>query len=225
MSTPGGSFFRWCRSCNDEWVSDERFFDRLYDLDDGDDVRRHYQRFAADYDAELTSRGYAQPDRVADALVAAGVPGDARILDVGCGSGLSGVALAKRGFSQIDGCDYSSEMLARARATDVYRHLYEVDLNAGELAITGSPFDVVTAVGVLGHGHVAGLALRSLALLLESGGWLVFAINELAWPDGDAKPALDQLVEDETIDSYEAQIGEHIPGLGSRGWVVIARAR
>ncbi len=214
-----------CRGCDDGGVSDERFFDRLYDLHDGDDVRQHYQRFAAEYDAELTSRGYAQPGRVADALVAADVPSDARILDAGCGSGLSGLALSQRGFSRVDGCDYSPEMLARAKVTDVYRHLYEVDLNAQELAIPGSPFDVVTAVGVLGHGHVAGSALGALASLLEPDGLLVFAINEMAWPEGDARPALDQLVADGTIEGYEAQIGEHIPGLGSQGWVVTARTR
>lgn len=204
-------------------MPDERFFDRLYDLHDGDEVREHYDRFAASYNDELTSRGYAQPDRVADALVEAAVPFAARILDAGCGTGLSGLALANRGYRNIDGCDYSTEMLARAATTGVYGNLAAIDLNAATLSIPGAPFDVVTAVGVIGHGHVAGSALGSLADQLRPGGLLVFGINELAWPDGETRPALDQLVEQGRLASYRAEVGEHIPGLGSQGWLVVTR--
>jgi len=204
-------------------VPAEVFFDGLYDLRDGDDVRRHYQRFAADYDAELLNRGYAQPDRVADTLVAAGVPLDARILDAGCGSGLSGRALADRGYRNLHGCDYSTEMLALAGRTGVYRTLHEVDLNVVPIAVPGAPFDAVTAVGVVGHGHVAGAAIAGLVDLLIPGGFLALAINELAWPEGDAKPALDELVAGRRLDPYDAELGEHIPGVDKQGWVVTAR--
>lgn len=204
-------------------MANERFFDRIYDLRDGDDVRRHYDRFAADYDQELTSRGYAQPDRVAKALVDAGVPFTARILDAGCGSGLSGRALANHGYQEIIGCDYSTEMLVLAAATEVYQSLHQVDLNASPIDVSGVPFDVVTAVGVVGHGHVSGTAIAGFVDLLQPDGILALAINELAWPEGDVKPALDELVRNGVVSEYEAEVGEHIPGLGSQGWVVTTR--
>lgn len=205
-------------------MSEERFFDRLYDIHDGDEIRDHYNRFAASYDNELMSRGYAQPGRVADAVVAAGVPFDARILDAGCGSGLSGRALAERGYSQIDGCDYSTEMLAVAAQTGVYHELHQVDLNLEPLAVPGAPFDLVTAVGVVGHGHVSGAAIGRLITLLRPGGLLALAINELAWPEGDVKPELDRLVEQGLVTPYHAEVGEHIPGLASQGWVITTQA-
>ncbi|MDH3296203.1 MAG: methyltransferase domain-containing protein [Acidimicrobiia bacterium] len=206
-------------------MSDERFFDRLYELYDGDDVRRHYDRFAADYDNELTSRGCAQPARVAAAVAAGGLAAEARILDAGCGSGLSGRALAEQGYGNVVGCDYSAEMLARAEQTGVYRSLHRVDLNASPLEVPGSPFDAVTAVGVVGHGHVGGAAIVGLVDLLVPGGLLALAINELAWPDGDSRPALDALVGAGVIEPYRAEVGDHIPGLGSRGWVITTRRR
>jgi predicted TPR repeat methyltransferase len=206
-------------------MSNERFFDRLYDINDGDEIRSHYDQFAASYDDELTSRGYAQPDRVADAVTAAGVPTDARILDAGCGSGLSGRALAERGYRHIDGCDYSTEMLTLAAKSGVYGTLHQVDLNVEPLVVAGAPFDVVTAVGVVGHGHVTGAAIGRLVTLLKPDGLLALAINELAWPEGEVKPELDALVDGGAVEPYRAEIGEHIPGLGSRGWVITTRRR
>lgn len=204
-------------------MPDKGFFDGLYDLRDVEDVRHHYQRFAADYDDELAARGYAQPDRVADAVVAAGVPLDARILDAGCGSGLSGRALAERGYRHLHGCDYSTEMLALAARTGVYESLHEIDLNVVPPIVPGAPFEAVAAVGVVGHGHVAGAAIGGLVELLAPGGFLALAINELVWPVGDAKPALDELVTRGLLKPYDAEIGAHIPGVDKQGWVVTAR--
>lgn len=201
-------------------MSDERFFDRLYGLRANDEVRDHYDRFAATYDDELVGRGYAQPDRVADAVVSAGVAVNASILDAGCGTGLSGRALANRGFTNIVGCDYSTEMLARAEQTGVYASVLEVDLNAESVDVAGSPFDVVTAVGILGHGHVAGSAIAGLVALLRPGGLFAMGINSNAWPDGDAKPALEELEGQGLITEPLAVLGDHIPGLDSQGWLI-----
>ncbi|MDP6883623.1 MAG: methyltransferase domain-containing protein, partial [Rhodospirillales bacterium] len=54
------------------------------------------------------------PSRCATALASTVAPDGARVLDVGCGSGLSGLALREVGFASIDGCDLSPAMAARA---------------------------------------------------------------------------------------------------------------
>jgi protein-L-isoaspartate O-methyltransferase len=71
-------------------MTDERFFDKLYEIDVSADVKGHYARFASTYDDELIRHGYEQPQRVAEMLVSLKVEHDARVLDAGCGSGLSG---------------------------------------------------------------------------------------------------------------------------------------
>ncbi len=202
----------------------ERFFDRLYDIDDNSTARDHYDRFADSYDDELVGHGYAQPDRVATALVEAEVSVDAAVLDAGCGTGLSGRALAARGYHNIHGGDFSDEMLTVAAATGVYQSLQRVDLNARPFPdIPAAPFGAITLVGVLGHGHVGGEALYGLVDLLVPGGLLAIGVNELAYPAGPVKEALDNMTADGRFTPPQAELGDHIPGLGSRGWVITAR--
>ena len=52
-----------------------------------------------------------------------------KILDVGCGTGLSGFSLRKFGFKNIDGLDLSKEMLKIASDKKIYKMLFNLDLN------------------------------------------------------------------------------------------------
>jgi predicted TPR repeat methyltransferase len=54
------------------------------------------------------------PHRIAAALKPYVQPSD-RILDFGCGTGLSGLALQNAGFTNIDGLDISAPMLEKAK--------------------------------------------------------------------------------------------------------------
>ena len=47
---------------------------------------------------------------------------DISIVDLGCGSGLVGEQLHKRGYRNIDGVDLSVEFLKEARRKGVYRY-------------------------------------------------------------------------------------------------------
>ena len=73
-----------------------------YNLETGEETLAHYQRWAATYDQEVgVDNGYAQPARCAAALdEATDRPGS--VLDVGCGTGLSGIALRDVGFTDLD---------------------------------------------------------------------------------------------------------------------------
>ena len=61
-----------------------------------------YADWADNYDAEITSRGYRTPDRLAAAL-SKFVTAETPILDFGCGTGIGGAALIRAGFRTIDG--------------------------------------------------------------------------------------------------------------------------
>ena len=105
------------------------FLDRAYALSSTDDARQLYDEWAATFDEDITgeTQGYVAPGRVADTVArVAGTGGT--ILDAGCGTGLAGVELARRGATTIDGLDLSPGMLERARATGAYR-----DLDTGAL--------------------------------------------------------------------------------------------
>ncbi len=80
-----------------------------------EDQRQIYKEWAKTYDFETTgSFGWMGFTPAAAELSKRVIKKDAKILDAGCGTGLSGVALSKEGFTNIDGRDLSPEMLEQA---------------------------------------------------------------------------------------------------------------
>src|SRR5690554_2070664 len=95
---------------------------RLYTMDGGADACREiYREWAEGYDRDtIEGMGYVAPALAAETLAPL-LPEGAVVLDAGCGTGLAGAELARRGVSAIDGIDISPEMLTEARAKQVYR--------------------------------------------------------------------------------------------------------
>ena len=99
------------------------YLNNAYGTKDTNSTRKLYDDWAASYDAEIAENGYATPGRCAAALAQFTQDQNAPVLDFGCGTGLSGLALKLAGFSVIDGLDLSPEMLAKARDKGIYRRL------------------------------------------------------------------------------------------------------
>ena len=141
-------------------MAGEELLDAAYELQNADEALAHYEAWAATYDDEVDGKHrYAQPRRCASALAGLVDPAGAEVLDVGCGTGLSGLALAAAGFFTLDGCDLSPAMLKQAERTGTYRRLFEADLNEG-IDVPDDAYDAATAVGALSFGHVRTGALR-----------------------------------------------------------------
>ena len=71
----------------------------------------YYDSLAADYENVVRGWGYCMPEAVADAVQAApsAVLGpEAKVLDLGCGDGMVGEALRRRGFVALCGADISA---------------------------------------------------------------------------------------------------------------------
>ena len=105
----------------------EGFLRQAYDLDTQEQTDAYYSRWAPSYDAELIAQGYRTPTRCAAAL-SQFVATDAAILDIGCGTGLSGKALAGAGYANITGNDVNEHMLAFAEEAGVYRQTAVTDV-------------------------------------------------------------------------------------------------
>lgn len=78
------------------------------------------------------------------------VPKNSKILEAGCGTGLSGKAQHIAGYHNLYGCDISSEMLAEAKAKDIYQTLHQCNLFE-PLPYEDSYFDVIECLAVLTH--------------------------------------------------------------------------
>jgi predicted TPR repeat methyltransferase len=83
---------------------------------------------ASNYDLIMSSMGH--PDPVISAQICKDLNPDAKIFDLGCGTGLVGDELIKLGFKkeQIWGCDASQGMLDVAAKKDSYSELRKMFL-------------------------------------------------------------------------------------------------
>jgi SAM-dependent methyltransferase len=145
------------------------------------DAKRAYDALAPCYDEFTHGYQYERwTGRLLERAQAAGLPGS-RLLDVGCGTGLSFVAMLSRGF-EVTACDISPEMVERARVrADDQARLLTADMR--ELPTLGE-FDLVWAVNdavnyLLGEEELEA-ALEGMRRNLASGGVILFDVNTLA---------------------------------------------
>ncbi len=202
-------------------AQDGGHFKAAYTLETNEQTREHYSSWAESYDQEVSvENGYAQPERVAHTLAELYAGKSIQILDAGCGSGLSGLALKQAGFSTIDGCDFSPEMLEKSLEKACYRNLFEADLNAGQANIAANHYDVVTCVGVFSFGHVFPDACDDLLRILKPKGHLIIAVNVPYWEQGELTKKIDALENSGNIEVLKKELGEHLPGHDVMGWVI-----
>ena len=201
-------------------MSDENFFEIAYSLKDTDETRAMYDRWAQVYDRDLQGSEYKQPVRCAAALrVQLPIP-SAKILDVGCGTGLSGLALKQAGYSDIDGCDLSQGMLDKAVELDIYGRLFACDLNQPPLDVNDATYDAVTAVGVFSFGHIMPDAIDELLRLVKPGGAIIIGLNDHYYDEGSLTRKLEALESEGDLKIIRQEHGEHIPQNDLKGWVL-----
>lgn len=175
-------------------------------------VETHYDGWADSYDATLAQWRYRTPEEVAALMVAHLPPaspapgGVLRVLDVGCGTGLFGQALAaemqadRRGGDRdaaagegpdregadwrgvvLDGLDISAASLERAAERGVYDRLLRQDLQALPLPLPDDSHDGAAIVGVLTYIPDAEALLRDLCRVVRTGGVIAFTQRSDLW--------------------------------------------
>jgi len=145
----------------------KKFLTGAYKLETAEQTKQLYQEWAPTYDQELKEHGYASPRRAADALAACGADLNAAVLDIGCGSGVSGECLRERGFTNLHGSDFSAEMLAQAELKEIYTKLHLADFSA-PFDFIHTPFKNMTAVGVFSIGHAGPDVLGTVIQLMPA---------------------------------------------------------
>ncbi len=153
--------------------------DQAYALTSPEDCLRLYADWAGSYDAGFAKgMDYVLPAQVARAFVDAG--GTGPVLDVGAGTGLAGQALRGLGFAgDIDALDLSEQMLAQARAKNIYRALHAADLTRPPLPCAG--YAGIISSGTFTHGHVGPDALPALIDAALPGAVFVISVNDGIW--------------------------------------------
>ncbi|MFC3616386.1 class I SAM-dependent DNA methyltransferase [Lutimaribacter marinistellae] len=189
----------------------EKFLDAVYKARNAKETRDLYDDWASTYDAEIAENGYATPGRVADALWKRVSEPTKPVLDFGCGTGLSGVALRAAGFQVIDGMDPSPGMLESAREKGAYRDLSLLDLD-DETPIAEGAYELITATGVIGVGAAPPKTFDMLMKALPRGGKLAFSFNDHALADASYEGRLCEWLDIGAARLLSKEYGPHLPG-------------
>ena len=157
--------------------------DEAYSVKTPDDNRRLYAKWAATYESDFVeAKQYRYLKAIAEVFNEVVGP-VARVLDIGTGTGLTGMYVTRlRPDVVIDGIDISPEMLGQAKlklrqdGTAVYRALYERDLTRA-VPNENAPYEALFSSGTFTHGHLGPESLRNLLPLLAHDGWLIVGVN------------------------------------------------
>lgn len=121
-------------------------------FDDVSFTRKLYDLWSNDYDRDMQVLRYRAPEYIAAFLkydLEVGL--DAKILDLGCGTGLVGKELKQLQFVDVHGVDISPHMIIRAKRKDCYTSCRVID----DLSAIDDCFDVVILCSAFGRGHIA----------------------------------------------------------------------
>lgn len=191
-------------------MSRREIHERVLNAASVDELADAYATWADSYDDDLQGEmGYKAPVMASRLLRDNLRPDATRILDAGCGTGLVGVALAELGYRNIDGLDYSTEMLAQAELKGVYTSLAECDLMQS-LDLPQDEYDAVTCVGTFTLGHVGPFAFKELIRVTRMGGYICFTVRDEAWQTDKYLDAILSLVQEGVWEQISIEVVEYI---------------
>lgn len=149
----------------------------IYGRSDDLTLREKYDAWAATYEEDLSTSYQNCPETAATCLADLVDDKDARILDVGAGTGLCGSALAKLGYCDITAVDMSDGMLRQAEQKGIYRDLARHDIEQ-EFPWPPGSFDAAVAAGVFTFSHAPAEALGHIVDVLRDGGIFVVTFRD-----------------------------------------------
>lgn len=139
-------------------------------------AREMYEEWGGQYAVAMKEWSYDTPSEIAQ-LVEAHSNTAGRVLDLGAGVGLSGVALASAGFSgDITAVDISPKLLELAMARGVYADTLEADLST-PLPLDSDAFQTVVCVGTLTYVEPTCGLPEEMVRVCEPGGTIAFNLR------------------------------------------------
>lgn len=195
---------------------------RAYQLDGPEATIHYYDDWADTYDDELQSNGYVTPFRCAEALAQYASDFEIPVLDIGCGTGVSGKALKKSGFSNINGADVSERMLNKAVEQNIYKDTWLMDPE-NPFPFNNGTYAAITAVGVIGTGAAPVQVLYAATGKITSGGLFVLSLNDHALAASEFPNAIEDCQQHHGFEMLFNEYGPHITGKDMKSRVYVLR--
>lgn len=141
-------------------------------------VRNLFDQYAGRFDRDLIGTlGYNAPTLLRAALdqIAGGERGYARVLDLGCGTGLMGETICDRA-SELVGVDLSPNMVEAAKRKNIYSRLIVGDL-LEFLVAEIAPFDLILAADVFVYLPGLNPVFKAASEKLSASGLVAFTVE------------------------------------------------
>jgi len=146
------------------------------------DKEAAYDQWANSYETDLVNDlGYVA--HIDAASIFSKVFGDtgASVLDVACGTGLVGEELKNLGYTNVDGTDFSQEMLKVSDDRKVYQRLFQHDFTAS--AVEQGIYDALICVGMFAFSLPKICHMIHVINMVSPGGLCVITVNGAAWTE------------------------------------------
>lgn len=149
---------------------------------DSESIASYYDSWSADYNESLAQWNYQSP-QVAAELATRYTQHESRVLDAGCGTGLTGVALKGQGFSDVVGIDISPKSLEQSAATNAYAQLLQINMQQFPFPFEDDAFDAISCVGVLTYLPDTPATFREFCRIVRPGGYIIFTQRDDLYAD------------------------------------------
>ncbi len=149
-------------------------------------VRHLFDQFSGDYDERMLGQlAYRAPQTLRE-LAQFVIPGETglAVLDLGCGTGLSGAAFRDRA-EHLTGLDLSPAMLEKARARGAYDTLITGDIERG---LGEALYDLVIAADTLVYLGDLNATMKAVAAALKPSGFFLFTTEAKEGEDFELGP-------------------------------------
>ena len=150
----------------------------IYKLDTPEEILNYYKNWSSNnnYEKDLEDWNYVAPHECCQLFIHQVQDKKSLILDAGCGTGLVGKILQTQEYQNLEGLDFSQEMLDLVPA-NIYQKIFQADLNQS-LSIPDNYYDHALCVGTFTYGHVKTNAFSEFHRILKDNAIFVFSINE-----------------------------------------------
>ena len=195
----------------------------IYKLTSKDKVLKYYDDWTknAQFNQDMIDWDYTAPVNTVQLIDKYIHDKNIKILDAGCGSGLAGIELKKRGFTNIYGVDFSQSML-NLIPNNIYQTVELIDLNE-PLKYNDNNFDVIICVGTFTYGHVKARALDEFIRITNKNGYICFTINEGIYTEYKFDKKINELSKNKSWEVLNLSKSSYIVNKDVKAWLCLAK--
>ena len=195
----------------------------IYKLTTSEEILKYYQDWTKKdkYNKDMIDLNYVAPKETVSVLKKYALDSNCKILDAGCGTGLVGIELKKNGYSNINGVDFSQDMLDLV-PKKIYKKIEKIDLNKPLIKFNNNIYDVVTCVGTFTYGHVKAHALDELIRITKNKGLICFTVNEGIYEKYGFDEKINELKNNKAWNVKKISRSNYIVNKGVSAWLCLA---